>query len=479
MKNVRIKKSPGDQKDFELVDMYSGAYDFSHGKRDSGVKDKLYPVDRDEANIEAEKDETIVGDINLDGYIQLMEVMGEKHSKGGTPLNVPEGSFVFSNTKELKIKDPEVLDMFGMPKSKKGYTPAEISKKFKLNDYIDVMKDENSDPISRRSANQMVQNNAKKLAELAMIQESMKDFEYGVPEFASQILDLPEAKWGGALTKYTTGGPNTEDFASNRKDSKGSSFVSHNNSPVTQEEIYPISPGKIVYINNEPYVYYDTMISDWGVRNSLTSLKSKNEEKYITLPTNEISRLINSGTPVVLNQSDRPLDLHPNNIFLGKMGYNPNPIESDQYALNPENKTIDYKKTYNISNQEYSVGDIVKYHNKLYYVSSFSEDYSNVNSSIDFNYKPNRKISLYPVEKNHSDKSSGFKISSEEPVVQDLDAIDVNFLSVFKPSKEHNVRTPKQTQPKEAESKTDSGGSKGKTQQRNFGNFDREVMSWN
>jgi hypothetical protein len=37
-----------------------------------------------------------------------MNIGGEKHSNGGTPLNVPEGTFVFSDTKKMRIKDPEI-----------------------------------------------------------------------------------------------------------------------------------------------------------------------------------------------------------------------------------------------------------------------------------------------------------------------------------------------------------------------------------
>jgi hypothetical protein len=38
---------------------------------------------------------------------------GKKHSKGGTPLNVPEGSFIFSDY--LKEKNPDVFKLLNKP----------------------------------------------------------------------------------------------------------------------------------------------------------------------------------------------------------------------------------------------------------------------------------------------------------------------------------------------------------------------------
>ena len=90
--------------------------------------DTLHPVPREEANIEAEKGETLYGDIDGDGQNEHMNIGGEKHSKGGTPLNVPEGTFVFSDAKKMRIKDPEILKSFGLTPNKEGYTPAEIAK---------------------------------------------------------------------------------------------------------------------------------------------------------------------------------------------------------------------------------------------------------------------------------------------------------------------------------------------------------------
>ena len=53
-------------------------------------------VPRDEANIEAEKGETAYGDFDGDGLLEHKDIPGKLHKDGGTPLKVPEGTFIFS-----------------------------------------------------------------------------------------------------------------------------------------------------------------------------------------------------------------------------------------------------------------------------------------------------------------------------------------------------------------------------------------------
>ena len=151
------------------------------------VNNTLQAVPRDQANIEAEKGETVFGDIDGDGALEHMMIGGKKHTEGGTPLNVPEGSFIFSDTKDLIIKDRKILDKFNMPANKKGYTPAEIAKKYDTNKYKAVMEDENADPIKKSTAQIMIKTFQKKLAELALIQEQMKGFPQGIPEIAKKL----------------------------------------------------------------------------------------------------------------------------------------------------------------------------------------------------------------------------------------------------------------------------------------------------
>lgn len=154
----------------------------------------IKPVPRDQANIEAEKGETVFGDIDGDGAMEHMLIGGKKHTEGGTPLNVPEGSFIFSDTKELVIKDKAILEKFNMSASKKGYTPAEIAKKYDTTKYKAVIEDENADSIKKATAQIMVKTFERKLAELALIQEQMKGFPQGIPEVAKKYFPNLQTK---------------------------------------------------------------------------------------------------------------------------------------------------------------------------------------------------------------------------------------------------------------------------------------------
>jgi hypothetical protein len=154
--------------------------------KDEQVSNTLNPIPRSQANIEAEKGETAYGDLDGDGALEHFNIGGKRHTQGGTPLNVPEGSFIFSDTKKMIIKDPEILDKFGMAPRKEGYTPAEIAKKYDINKYKAIMEDPNTDYVRKNTAQIMIKSFQKKLAELAIIQESIKGFPQGIPEVAKQ-----------------------------------------------------------------------------------------------------------------------------------------------------------------------------------------------------------------------------------------------------------------------------------------------------
>lgn len=210
MPNVRIKKAPrtGEQEDYALV--YNNVAT-SEAKPKEGVKTTMTAVPREQANIEVEGNESVIGDINQDGFLELMTFQGKRHYEGGMPVNIPDGSFIFSDTSKLRITDPELLKYFGMGNNKKGYTPAQISKKYQINEYIDTLKNEDADDIAKKTANEMLKNNTKKLAELAVVQESMKGFENGIPDFAASVMaglqgEQPQMKEGGWLPKYQKAG---------------------------------------------------------------------------------------------------------------------------------------------------------------------------------------------------------------------------------------------------------------------------------
>ena len=84
-------------------------------------------VDRKLANVEAEKGETMLTTDGVSNEKILVGIGGEKHGNGGTPLNAPEGTAIFSDS--LKIKDPIILKFFN-ENGKKPKTFAQLSKKY-------------------------------------------------------------------------------------------------------------------------------------------------------------------------------------------------------------------------------------------------------------------------------------------------------------------------------------------------------------
>lgn len=150
------------------------------------VRDTLQPVAREGANLEAEKGETAM--VNIDGIPAHFKIGGKRHSEGGTPLNLPDNSFIFSDTAKMKIKDPIMLAQFGMVPKKAGYTPAEIAKKYDINKFRQVLADNNTTDLERKTAEMMIANYNMKLAKLALLQESSKGFPQGIPVVAMPYI---------------------------------------------------------------------------------------------------------------------------------------------------------------------------------------------------------------------------------------------------------------------------------------------------
>jgi len=190
---VRITKSPeqmkyGGQSSYGLNlghrNVYSDMPDNPHEK----LSKSLQPVPRNQAKIEAEKGETAYGDFDGDGLLEHKVIGGKPHSQGGTPLDVPEGTFIYSNTKKMRIGGP-VLQNFGKSATdKKKYTPAELAKQYDINKYKGILTDPNTDHLSKETAKLMMANYQKKLAELAMLQESKKGFPQGIPQVAAPLM---------------------------------------------------------------------------------------------------------------------------------------------------------------------------------------------------------------------------------------------------------------------------------------------------
>ena len=107
-----------------------------------------------EPNVEVEGDEHIK---LPNGFSQ--EIKGKKHSEGGIPLNLPQGSQIFSE----KLKDPE---------TKKSY--ADLAKKYETKKYVDLLNSKDADPIQKATAEMMIKQRTAKLEELFALQEQNK-----------------------------------------------------------------------------------------------------------------------------------------------------------------------------------------------------------------------------------------------------------------------------------------------------------------
>lgn len=190
---VRIKSAPesmayGGQTNYGLDLGQKKVYSDMNDNPYDSVSKTLQPVDRDEANIEAEQGETAYGDFNNDGHNEHMNIGGKKHTQGGTPLKVPQGTFIYSDTKKLRIGGA-VLGKFGKsPETKQKYTPAELAKQYDVNKYQAILDDPYADKMSKDTAAIMIQNFEKKLGGLALVQEGMKGFPQGIPDVAKSVL---------------------------------------------------------------------------------------------------------------------------------------------------------------------------------------------------------------------------------------------------------------------------------------------------
>jgi hypothetical protein len=159
------------------------------GQEKPKVGNTISKVPRSKANLEAEGGETVIGNIDGSGMPSFYTITGPRHSEGGVPLNLPDDSFIYSDTQSMKISDPTILKMFNKPAKKGGYTPAELSKPYDLNKFRKILQDPESDEIARNTAELMIKNYTIKLGALALAQEAKKGFPQGIPEVAKPYMD--------------------------------------------------------------------------------------------------------------------------------------------------------------------------------------------------------------------------------------------------------------------------------------------------
>lgn len=254
-KKIRIKKLPegfevkdgkviekmshggyvtGDQAGYGLATGYT--HDSINDTNDVDVRFSLSSVPREMANLEAEGGETVLTDLNNNGTFGLYDIKGPRHSQGGVPMFLPEQSFIFSDTNKMKLSSKE-LAQFGI-ESRKKMTPADVSKKYQLNEFLGARAEDDADHITEKSAELMLDKNMMKLSKLAFGQESKKLFEDGVPlaaypylqsigqnpfEFAASMdqrnQSMQQAKKGGEFEPHIMYNPETgEAFKANKEE---------------------------------------------------------------------------------------------------------------------------------------------------------------------------------------------------------------------------------------------------------------------
>ena len=197
LRRVKIKALPKARTGYQVqgalandVPAMGGAdYDAYIGMKFPKVNNTLTAVPRSKANLEAEGGETVVGNIDGSGMPSKYMIKGPRHTNGGVPLNLPDDSFIFSDTKDMKIADPIILKMFNKPVKKGGYTPAELSKPYDLNKYRMILQDPDSDVIARKTAELMIKTYTLKLGALALAQEGKKGFPQGIPAIAQPYME--------------------------------------------------------------------------------------------------------------------------------------------------------------------------------------------------------------------------------------------------------------------------------------------------
>ena len=131
----------------------------------------LHGDDPNKATVEAEKGETVLTTSgNAGNQKELANIAGKKHSEGGTFLDLPAGSAIFSD--HLKLADEKMLGLFGY-KGKKARTFAEISKQYNISELNDKLADPdtNIDKIAKTSLEKSITDANYKLSLLFTLQQ--------------------------------------------------------------------------------------------------------------------------------------------------------------------------------------------------------------------------------------------------------------------------------------------------------------------
>lgn len=159
---------------------------------DNIINSTIKPIDEKDANSEIEAGEYVFNSDNM----QLHKALGKRHSQGGTPVSLPQGSFIFSDFAKLALskKDKEQMEFKEGGTAKSKNTPAKVlAREVDIkhhNKMIHILNSEKGDEIAKTSAKLMLQKNLEKIGQVAYKQEEKKKFKDDVPEFSKGTLPI-------------------------------------------------------------------------------------------------------------------------------------------------------------------------------------------------------------------------------------------------------------------------------------------------
>lgn len=296
----------------------------------------LTSVPIDEANIEAEGGETaLVTDVN--GLPAHYNIEGPRHSEGGVPLNMPDNSFIYSDTAKMKIKDPEILQMFDYSdaqiqkiKKSRGITPADIAKKYDINKYRELLQDKSSNKIQRNTAELNIKNANLKLAQLALYQESMKGFPDGIPtvalpfiskfgidpssflpvtEESVQQAEVPQEGPAQQEISKRNGGPTDPPVRSTTPNLDALAQANPENNYFNNINLGPTGASSNAYVEDAIRFYYDNGRTNFAVN---TGQDKRGNPLYTTTDLSGLERTVNS--------------IEDENLRMSALGNMPGPI---------------------------------------------------------------------------------------------------------------------------------------------------------
>ena len=171
-------------------------------------------VDKDEANVEAEKGEVVYSPSNP----QLKLINGKSHKKGGTLLNLDQGDFVFSHYLKMGGEEQQIIGV--EPKENVSYADALKQNVKPFNKAVHLMNT-SEDMYDKNTATFTLKESLKKIEQLALMQELKKGMPNGTPAFMEQPdAEPPMAKYGGMQYLQLGGGKKPELTVERREKAK-------------------------------------------------------------------------------------------------------------------------------------------------------------------------------------------------------------------------------------------------------------------